>query len=106
MPINLLLEIKVITEYTERYKIAMITSSNIQDYLILELVIIAILYLSVYSVITLISKSKFIGISATIFFFANYVSSYYLLAEGNYQRFVQRVPNFIPAIFSFYYLFK
>lgn len=79
---------------------------NIQAYMFLELLIITVLYLSIYYVITTITKSKMIGFLATVFFLANYVGSFYLIADGNYQRFVQRIPNFIPAIFSFYYLFK
>ncbi len=79
---------------------------NIQAYMLLELCLISILYLSIYFVITKITKSKMIGFFTTAFFLSNYVGSFYLLADGNYQRFVQRVPNFIPSIFSFYFLFK
>lgn len=79
---------------------------NIQLFMFLELLIITVLYLAIYYVITTITKSRMIGFSATVFFLANYVSSFYLIADGNYQRFVQRIPNFIPAIISFYYLFK
>lgn len=79
---------------------------NVQAYMFLELLIISILYLSIYYVVTSITKSRMIGFFTTVFFMANYVGSFYLIADGNYQRFVQRVPNFIPAVFSFYYLFK
>lgn len=79
---------------------------NIQPYLFLELLIIIILYLSIYFVITTITKSRMVGFTTTVFFLANYVGSFYLIAEGNYQRFVQRIPNFIPVVFSFYYLYK
>lgn len=79
---------------------------NIQAYLFLELILMIILYLSIYGVITKVTKSKLVGFSTAVFFLANYVGSFFLLAEGNFQRFLQRVPNFIPAIFAFYFLFK
>lgn len=79
---------------------------NIQAYMFLELLIICTLYLSLYFVVTAITKSKAIGFFSTVFFLANYVGSFYLIADGNYQRFIQRVPNFIPIIFSFYFLHK
>lgn len=79
---------------------------NIQYYFLFELIIIIILYISLYSTVAIITKSKLIGFLSTVFFLANYVGSFYLIADGNYQRFIQRIPNFIPIIFSFYFLYK
>lgn len=79
---------------------------NIQLFLLLELILLLILYIFLYIVISSITKSKLMGFFSVVFFLANYVGSFYLIADGNYQRFIQRVPNFIPIIFSFYFLYK
>lgn len=78
---------------------------NLLAYQFLELIIAISLYISIYFVVYKITKDKLIALTSAIFFLGNYVGSYFLMATGNYQRFVQRVPNLIPAIFAFLFLF-
>jgi len=75
-------------------------------YLGAQIATISLLYLVLYYVLEKITKNKILSLTAVIFFLASYTGSFEIMATGNYQRFVQRVPNFIPAILSFYYLYQ
>lgn len=75
-------------------------------YLILQLVIQITLYISLYVTVFYISKNKLISLTSTVFFLASYVGSYEMIATGNYQRFVQRIPNLIPQILVLVFIEK
>lgn len=79
---------------------------NLQLYLLFQLLTFLAIYLSLYFVLYKITNSKMVGFSAAIFFMSNYITSFEMMATGNYQRFGERVANFIPTIVSFYYLIK
>lgn len=79
---------------------------NIQAYQIAALIVAIILFLTFYIVISKITKDKFVGFTATVFLSVNYVALFEYLAAGNYQRFIQRFPNFIPIFISFFFLWK
>lgn len=79
---------------------------NLQLYMFAELVIIIFVYLVFYVVLSKITKNNFFAFSTVLIFTANYTGSFSMMAIGNYQRFVQRVPNLIPLFISFYFLTK
>lgn len=79
---------------------------NIFYYQLFQLIVYIILYSSLYFILVKISNSKVAALIAVIFFLSNYFGSYQMIASGNYQRFVQRIPNLIPVIFAFYFLFR
>ncbi len=78
--------------------------SNIWYYQLFQMFIFFLVYLSLYFVIFKITSSRIIGFFTSFFFATNYIGSFEMWATGNYQRFVQRVPNLIPLLFSFYFL--
>lgn len=79
---------------------------NLSTYMVFQLFIMLLLYITFYFVIFKVSKSKSFGLFSSILFSANFVGSYSMMGTGNYQRFVQRVPNLIPLLISFLYLTK
>lgn len=79
---------------------------NIHYYMLAQLFIIILVYLTVYIMLLKITNNNFFALATTIVFLANYTGSFSMMATGNYQRFVQRVPNLIPIFASFYYLTK
>ncbi len=82
-----------------------IFKDNIQSYQILMIVLMDGVYLSLYFVLEKITNSKIIAWATALFFALNYSASFTLLGIGNYQRFAERVPLFIPLVFSFYFLY-
>ncbi len=78
---------------------------NIQAYQILMLVIMNGIYFSLYFIVEKITKNRMIAWTATIFFALNYAASFTLVGTGTYQRFAERLPIFIPLLFSFYFLY-
>lgn len=83
-----------------------IFGDNLQLYMFAQLAIIIFVYLVFYVVLSKITKNNFFAFSVVLFFLANHTGSFSMMAIGNYQRFVQRVPNLIPAFISFYFLTK
>lgn len=73
-------------------------------YQFFQLLICSILYSSVYWVVYKITNNRLVGLIAAILFASNFIGNFEMIADGNYDRFVQRIPNFIPAIFSLYFL--
>lgn len=76
---------------------------QIINYLIFQLIIQIIIYLTFFYILKKITGSVLLAFSATIFFLANFIGSFEMFGIGNYQRFVQRIPNFIPWLFAFYF---
>jgi len=83
-----------------------IFSDNIRLYLLFLLLTMATLHTTLFLVITKITKSMLLGFTTSVFFLANYMGSFGMTASGQYQWFVQRVPNLIPTLIAFYYLEK
>lgn len=79
---------------------------NILLYIILQLLVMISLYTTLYLTIYKITKSKLIGISSSIFFLASYIGSFTMMGTGAYDRFMERVPNLIILLLSFYLLDK
>lgn len=83
-----------------------IFGDNIQLYMFTQLVVMTLVYLVLYLVLSKVTKNNFFAFSAVLIFLTSYTGSFSMMAIGNYQRFVQRVPNLIPLFVSFYYLTK
>lgn len=83
-----------------------ILGENIELYSLAQMVMMIFVYITFYVVLSTITKNKFFAFIVTLIFIANYTGSFSMMATGNYQRFVQRVPNLIPILISFYYLTK
>lgn len=74
---------------------------NLSLYMGFQLFMMVILNLTLYYVINFFTKNKLIALSSTIFFAVSYIGQFEMLGSGNYQRFVQRIPNLIPAFWAF-----
>lgn len=83
-----------------------IFKDNIELFLGLQIFIQITVYFCLYYLVYFLSKSRFLAIFTSIIFLSSFVGSYDMIATGNYQRFVQRIPNIIPTIFSLIYLEK
>ncbi len=81
-----------------------IFKDNLVLYQLSALIMLIIFSLSFFVVILKITKSKLISFTSVILFSTNYVALFEYMANGNYQRFIQRFPTLIPLIFSFYFL--
>lgn len=68
--------------------------------------VLAILATVFYFILNHFSSNKWVSTTASLFFVAGYSGSFDLMATGNYQRYLQRVPNFIIVLLSFYQLVK
>lgn len=79
---------------------------NIHMYMVLQVVILIILYTTLYLILFKITKNHLFSLLSTLLFLTNYVGSFSMIATGNYQRFAQRIPNLIPLLVSFYFLTK
>lgn len=77
---------------------------NIHLYMFGQMFIMIIVYLIFYIVLFKITKNNLFSLIATILFLTNHTGSFSMMSIGNYQRFVQRVPNLIPIFISFYFL--
>lgn len=85
---------------------AEIFNDNISIYLYLMVLMIVLLNLSFYELVWVLTEKKIIALIASIFFLANYTSSYEMYGLGFYQIFIGRIPNFIPAFWSFIFFVK
>lgn len=83
-----------------------VLGDNINLYPVAQMIMMIFLYLTLYFVLSGVTKDNFFGFIVTVLFITNYTGSFSMVATGNYQRFVQRVPNLIPIFISFYYLYK
>ncbi len=79
---------------------------NIHYYMFAQVGMMLLLYITFYLVISKATKNSIIAFFIVLIFITNYTGSFSIMAIGNYQRFVQRVPNLIPVLISFYLLVK
>lgn len=83
-----------------------IFKDNLILYQAFELFALIALCLTIYFVINHFFKNKWLSLFATLLFSVSYVGLFEMIATGNYQRFIQRIPNFIFLFISFLHLAK
>src|SRR5260221_495481 len=81
-----------------------IFKDNISCYMYFQFFIMISVYLTFYFVLNKIFKDKVQSLLSTIFFISNYVGQFTMIGQGDYQRFIQRVPNLVPTFISFLFL--
>ena len=74
-----------------------------QGFQLLSLILLSI---TIYFVVNYFFKNKWLSFMTTFLFSISYVGLFEMIATGNYQRFIQRIPNFIFLFIAFYYLAK
>lgn len=75
-------------------------------YYLFMLIVVSFLNYLLYVLVVQVSGKWYAGATAVVFFAANYVGSFQKLGQGYYQWFIQRVPNFIPAVLGLILLVK
>jgi len=83
-----------------------IFKDNIAYYLVFQLLTMIILNLTFFYTLASVTREKWLSFTATIIFSTSYIGLFEMLGTGNYQRFVQRIPNLILLFISFYFLVK
>jgi hypothetical protein len=79
---------------------------NIHLYMFAQIGMMLLLYITFYLVMSKVTKNPMLAFFTVLVFLTNHTGSFSMMAIGNYQRFVQRVPNLIPILISFYFIFK
>lgn len=79
---------------------------NVHYYMFAQVGMMLVLYITFYLVLSKVTKNPTLSFFTVLIFLTNYTGSFSMMAIGNYQRFVQRVPNLIPILISFYFLTK
>ena len=74
---------------------------NLSLYMLAQLLIMTLLYLTIYWTFRKITNSKLLALLIAFFFLASYAGSGELLGTGGYQRFIQRLPTLILVVLSF-----
>ena len=70
---------------------------------LLTLIILAAVF---FYLVKYFTKNVWISLSSTLIFCTSYSGLFEMIATGNYQRFVQRIPNLIPQLLAFLQLAK
>lgn len=83
--------------------IAPLFRDNFRAYFLFQIVVMILLNVTLFYLVDYFTKSKFISLISSIFFLSSYLGLFEMFGTGNYQRFVQRVANLIPLLFSFIY---
>lgn len=83
-----------------------ILGDRIELYMLLQFILMIFLYLTMYKILEKITNNKGYAFFTTVLFLSNYTGSFSMIGTGNYQRFIQRIPNLIPLFISFYFLTK
>lgn len=79
---------------------------NISYYMIFQLLTIIILAIIFFYLVKYFTKNTWISLNSTLIFCTSYSGLFEMIATGNYQRFVQRIPNLIPQLLAFLQLAK
>lgn len=88
------------------FKIIMpIFRDNQKAYQILQIFFLIILTAAIYFVVLKLTKKTVIAFSSCVLFISNSGGMYEMMAEGNLNRFLERVPNLILVIIGIYFLF-
>lgn len=77
---------------------------NMQYYQLLQIIFLILLVISIYLVVLKLTKRTIIALSTCIIFISNYGGMYEMIAEGNLNRFLERIPNLILLILGIYFL--
>lgn len=83
----------------------LIFKDNLFLYQLFQLLTFSSLTSIFFFIIYKITKDLSSSFLASIFFLSSVTGTFEMIAEGNYDRFVQRIPNFIPALIAFYFLY-
>ena len=83
-----------------------IFGDNIHLYMFTQMGVSILLYVVIYLVLNKITKNSFFSFATVLMFLSSHTGSFSMMAIGNYQRFVQRVPNLILVFTSFLFLTK
>lgn len=81
-----------------------IFKDNVPYYMYLQFFLMLATYFSFYFTFEKIFNNKIIGLTSTLLFITNYVGQFTMMGQGDYQRFIQRVPNLIPVFAALYFL--
>jgi len=79
---------------------------NFLLYQISQLTIFGLLIITIYYVVFNLTKNEFLAFTASLLSLSNFNGNYEMLAEGEYSRFMGRVPSVIPIIIAWYLLYK
>lgn len=79
---------------------------NLSLYMAFQLLVMVLVHLSFFTLILYITKNILVSFTTTTLFLGSFIGSFEMLGSGNYQRFIQRVPNLIPFFFSFLLFIK
>lgn len=77
---------------------------NIAAYQLLQIVLLTILTATIYLVALKLTKKTLIAFTSCVLFVSNYGGMYEMMAEGNLNRFLERVPNLIFVVIAIYFL--
>lgn len=83
-----------------------ILKDNIFIYQVIQLGTLIALTITLFHFIKYFTKNSWIGFTGAAIFSANYLGLFEMIGVGNYQRFIQRVPNQILILLSFIELAK
>ncbi len=75
-------------------------------YLLMQLIFFSVMVILVYLIATELTKNSTIGIVTSVIFLSNYGAVYEMLAEGNVNRFLDRVPNLLIVLVSLLFLIR
>lgn len=78
-----------------------ILKDNIFIYQVIQLGTVIALTITLFHFIKYFTKNSWIGFTGATIFSASYLGLFEMIGVGNYQRFVQRIPNQILILFSF-----
>lgn len=85
---------------------AQVFKDNLRLYMVFLLITVSLINVLYYFLVYALTEKKIVAFLAAVFFTVNYVTSYEMLALGNYQFFIQRVVGFIPVFVSFLLLVR
>lgn len=77
---------------------------NIYWYNLFIYLSLVVIFYSIYKIIYLLTQDNYSSLLASVIFISNISGLYEMIGLGYYQWFVQRIPNFIPMLASFYFL--
>ena len=83
-----------------------IARDNMKFYFGFILVAITFVHISIFATVKEATKSVVAGVISASLFIVSFVGNFQMLAQGVYPYFIQRVPNFFLAFFSFVFLIK
>lgn len=82
----------------------LIFKDKISFYMYFQFVLMLATYIVFYFVLLNIFRDKWQAFISTVFLIANYVGQYTMMGQGDYQRFIQRVPELIPLFLAILFL--